>query len=159
MTQVTNIPYDDLQVGQKASFSSSVEERDVQLFAAVSRDHNPVHLDAEFAAKTMFKERIAHGMFSGALISAAVKLGALCAGPCPAALEQYAQVRAMPTSPLQFALNIATGLGLGAAGGHVGLGKFIGFGAISTAIPSPRNDTGKYKLIGDGEGSRDFSGD
>ncbi|NVL42073.1 MaoC family dehydratase, partial [Pseudomonas syringae pv. actinidiae] len=35
-------------------------------------DHNPVHLDAEYAAKTMFKERIAHGMFSGALISAAV---------------------------------------------------------------------------------------
>ena len=72
MTQVSNIPYDDLQVGQKATFSSGVEERDVQLFAAVSRDHNPVHLDAEFAAKTMFKERIAHGMFSGALISAAI---------------------------------------------------------------------------------------
>ena len=72
MTQVTNIPFAELQVGQKASFSSSVEERDVQLFAAVSRDHNPVHLDAEFAAQSMFKERIAHGMFSGALISAAV---------------------------------------------------------------------------------------
>ena len=72
MSQVSNIPYDELQVGQKAAFSSSVEERDVQLFAAVSRDHNPVHLDAEFAAKTLFKERIAHGMFSGALISAAI---------------------------------------------------------------------------------------
>ena len=38
----------------------------------MSGDHNPVHLDAEFAKATMFKERIAHGMFSGALISAAV---------------------------------------------------------------------------------------
>ena len=72
MTQVTNTPYEALEVGQTASYSKTVEERDIQLFAAMSGDHNPVHLDAEFAAGTMFKERIAHGMFSGALISAAV---------------------------------------------------------------------------------------
>ena len=42
------------------------------MFASMSGDRNPVHLDAEYAAGTMFKERIAHGMFSGALISAAV---------------------------------------------------------------------------------------
>lgn len=72
MTSVTNHPYDTLEVGQKASLEKSVEERDVQLFAAVSGDCNPVHLDAEFAATTLFKERIAHGMFSGALISAAI---------------------------------------------------------------------------------------
>lgn len=72
MTQVSNIPYDALEVGQKASISKTVEERDVQLFAAVSGDNNPVHLDAAFAAETLFKERIAHGMFSGALISAAI---------------------------------------------------------------------------------------
>ena len=72
MTQVTNIPYDKLEVGQQASLDKRVEERDIQLFAAVSGDNNPVHLDAAFAAETMFKERIAHGMFSGALISAAI---------------------------------------------------------------------------------------
>ena len=72
MTQVSNVPYDALEIGQKASLERSVEERDVQLFAAVSGDNNPVHLDAAFAAETMFKERIAHGMFSGALISAAI---------------------------------------------------------------------------------------
>ena len=72
MTQVTNIPYEALEVGQQASFDKLVEERDIQLFAAVSGDNNPVHLDAAFAAETMFKERIAHGMFSGALISAAI---------------------------------------------------------------------------------------
>ena len=72
MTQVTNIPYDALEIGQQASFEKAVEERDIQLFAAVSGDNNPVHLDAAFAAETMFKERIAHGMFSGALISAAI---------------------------------------------------------------------------------------
>ena len=72
MTQVTNTPYEALEVGQTASYSKTVEERDIQLFAAMSGDHNPVHLDPEFAAQSMFKERIAHGMFSGALISAAV---------------------------------------------------------------------------------------
>ncbi|NQD93696.1 MaoC family dehydratase [Pseudomonas sp. CrR25] len=72
MSQTSNTPYDALEVGQTASYSKTVEERDIQLFAAVSGDHNPVHLDAEYAATTMFKERIAHGMFSGALISAAV---------------------------------------------------------------------------------------
>lgn len=72
MTEVSNTPYDALEVGQTASYSKTVQERDIQLFAAMSGDHNPVHLDAEYAAKTMFKERIAHGMFSGALISAAV---------------------------------------------------------------------------------------
>lgn len=72
MTEVSNTPYEALQVGQTAHFSKTVEERDIQLFAAMSGDHNPVHLDAAYAANTLFKERIAHGMFSGALISAAV---------------------------------------------------------------------------------------
>ncbi|TBU71656.1 MaoC family dehydratase [Phytopseudomonas daroniae] len=72
MTQSSNTPYDSLEVGQTATYSKTVEERDILLFAAVSGDHNPVHLDAEYAATTMFRERIAHGMFSGALISAAV---------------------------------------------------------------------------------------
>ena len=72
MSQITNIPYEKLEVGQQASLVRTVDERDVQLFAAVSGDNNPVHLDATFAAESMFKERIAHGMFSGALISAAI---------------------------------------------------------------------------------------
>ncbi|WP_207885117.1 MaoC family dehydratase [Pseudomonas sp. 30_B] len=72
MTSVQNVPYEELEVGQKANFQSSVTERDIQLFAEVSGDRNPVHLDAEYAATTQFKERIAHGMLSGALISAAI---------------------------------------------------------------------------------------
>lgn len=72
MSQVNNIPYEQLAVGQKAQLTRTVEERDLLLFAAVSGDCNPVHLDAAFAAETLFKERIAHGMFSGALISAAI---------------------------------------------------------------------------------------
>ena len=72
MTTISNTPYAALEVGQSANYEKSVEERDIQLFAALSGDRNPVHLDAEYAAATPFKERIAHGMFSGALISAAV---------------------------------------------------------------------------------------
>ncbi|MCQ4306180.1 3-hydroxybutyryl-CoA dehydratase [Stutzerimonas frequens] len=72
MSTISNTPYSDLEVGQQARYEKHVEEKDIQLFAAMSGDRNPVHLDAEFAAGTLFKERIAHGMFSGALISAAV---------------------------------------------------------------------------------------
>ena len=72
MTQITSIPYDSLELAQKATFSKLVTEHDIMMFASMSGDRNPVHLDAEYAAGTMFKERIAHGMFSGALISAAV---------------------------------------------------------------------------------------
>lgn len=67
-----SISYDDLQVGQTASLKRTITETDLQMFAAVSGDNNPVHLDAEFAAGTRFGERIAHGMLTGALISAAI---------------------------------------------------------------------------------------
>ncbi|TBU91928.1 MaoC family dehydratase [Phytopseudomonas dryadis] len=88
MSQSSNTPYEALEVGQTASYSRTVEERDIQLFAAVSGDHNPVHLDAGYAATTMFKERIAHGMFSGALISAAVA----CTLPGPGTIYVSQQI-------------------------------------------------------------------
>ena len=61
--------FEDLSVGQEASLSSTVTEADIVAFAEVSGDKNPVHLDAQYAAGTMFKERIAHGMLSAAYIS------------------------------------------------------------------------------------------
>lgn len=72
MSQVTNHPYDNLSLGQKAQLQKTVTDEHIKLFAAVSGDCNPVHLDADFAANSQFKERIAHGMFTGALISAAI---------------------------------------------------------------------------------------
>ncbi|WP_044870523.1 MaoC family dehydratase [Pseudomonas sp. LFM046] len=89
MSQVTNFTYDALEVGQKANFSTTVEERHIQLFAAVSGDRNPVHLDAEYAAGTLFKERIAHGMFTGALISAAIA----CEMPGPGSIYLGQQLK------------------------------------------------------------------
>ena len=62
--------FEDLEVGQEASMSRIVSEADIVAYAALSGDYNPVHLDAEYAAKTMFKERIAHGILSAGYISA-----------------------------------------------------------------------------------------
>ncbi len=81
-----NITYDELQEGATASYSRTLTEDELVLFAAVSGDVNPVHLDAGFAADSMFKERIAHGMWSGSLISAA--LATVLPGPGTIYLEQ-----------------------------------------------------------------------
>jgi 3-hydroxybutyryl-CoA dehydratase len=62
--------FEDLQVGQTASMGKTITDADILLFAAVSLDTNPVHMDAEAAATSVFKERVAHGMLSAGLISA-----------------------------------------------------------------------------------------
>ena len=67
---VSDVKYADIQVGDNASMSKTVSEHDVYTFAGVSGDFNPVHINAEFAKTTMFKERIAHGMLSAGFISA-----------------------------------------------------------------------------------------
>lgn len=62
--------FEDLEPGMSAIFSRTVSEADILMFAGVSGDTNPVHLDAEYAASTMFGGRIAHGMLSAGFISA-----------------------------------------------------------------------------------------
>jgi acyl dehydratase len=59
-----------LKIGDKFSTSKQITDAVVRAFAELSGDYNPIHLDEEFAAKTRFGKRIAHGMISGALISA-----------------------------------------------------------------------------------------
>ena len=63
---------DELHVGQAAERTRTVTAADITAFADVSGDHNPVHLDEAFAASTPFKGVIAHGMLSGAFISALI---------------------------------------------------------------------------------------
>ncbi|HSK74484.1 MAG TPA: MaoC family dehydratase [Pyrinomonadaceae bacterium] len=60
----------ELKIGDKFSTSKQITDEVVRKFAELSGDYNPIHLDEEFAAKTRFGRRIAHGMISGALISA-----------------------------------------------------------------------------------------
>ena len=62
--------FEDLSIGQSASFAKTITNADILMFTAVSGDTNPVHLDAEYAATTRFEGRIAHGMLSAGLISA-----------------------------------------------------------------------------------------
>ena len=62
--------FEDLRVGMSASLGHTVTDADILMFAGVSGDTNPVHLDAEFAQSTMFGARIAHGMLSASFISA-----------------------------------------------------------------------------------------
>lgn len=71
---LSNITFDEISLGQTASFSRTLTEDQLVLFAEVSGDVNPVHLDAEFAATTQFKERIGHGAWTSAIISAALAL-------------------------------------------------------------------------------------
>lgn len=60
---------EDLQVGMSAVFEKTVTEADIVMFADVSGDTNPVHLNEAFAAATPFKGRIAHGMLGASLLS------------------------------------------------------------------------------------------
>lgn len=87
---------EDLKVGQRETFAKTVTDADIVLYAGVSGDTNPVHLDDEFAAETMFKGRIAHGMLTAAFISAV--LGARMPGPGAIYLSQTLRFKA-PVRP------------------------------------------------------------
>jgi 3-hydroxybutyryl-CoA dehydratase len=69
LTEFYGYDYEDLKVGMSAAYGRTVSEADILMFAGVSGDSNPVHVDEEFAASSMFGERIAHGMLSAAYIS------------------------------------------------------------------------------------------
>jgi len=74
-----NYLYDELQVGQKASFGKTITETDVYQFAGISGDINPAHINEVYAEKTVFKARIAHGLISAGLVSGV--LGNVMPGP------------------------------------------------------------------------------
>ena len=61
--------FDELQLGDSAEFSKTISESDVYLYAGVTGDLNPAHINKEYARKTFFKTRIVHGMLVGGLIS------------------------------------------------------------------------------------------
>ena len=60
---------DELHVGQKAQFAKTISESDIYLYAGISGDQNPAHINESYARKTFFKTRIAHGMLCAGLIS------------------------------------------------------------------------------------------
>jgi 3-hydroxybutyryl-CoA dehydratase len=71
--------FDDLEIGMTEVFSTTITEADLLMFAGVSGDTNPIHLDEDFASRTMFESRIAHGMLTASLVSTV--LGTKLPGP------------------------------------------------------------------------------
>ena len=72
MNQLGGYEFADLRIGMSATFAKTITEADIVLFAAVSGDNNALHINAEYAATTIFETRIAHGMLSASVISAAI---------------------------------------------------------------------------------------
>jgi len=72
MSKLHNKIYSEINIGDKAHYTKHLSEEDVLLFARISGDVNPVHLDEDFAKSTPFGGRIAHGIWSASLISAAI---------------------------------------------------------------------------------------
>ena len=83
---------EDLTIGMESSYQKTITETDIDAFAALTGDTNPVHLDSEYAAITPFKARIAHGMLSAGLISTV--LGTQLPGPGCIYLEQQIKFKA-----------------------------------------------------------------
>ena len=73
------LAYESIKVGDEASLARTITEAHIVNYAGITGDMNPLHVDAEYAAHSMFKERIAHGMLMAGLISAV--LGTQLPGP------------------------------------------------------------------------------
>ncbi|TAK77333.1 MAG: enoyl-CoA hydratase, partial [Gammaproteobacteria bacterium] len=79
MDYLENRTFDEIQVGDTASLTRTLTETDIQVFAIMSGDLNPAHVDADYAKSEMFHKIIGHGMWGGALISTV--LGTQLPGP------------------------------------------------------------------------------
>lgn len=79
MEMQKELTYDEIQIGNRTHFTKTIADYDIYQFAGITGDFNPMHIDAEFAQKTFFKGRIAHGMLSASFISTV--LGMKLPGP------------------------------------------------------------------------------
>lgn len=69
---IGTICIEDIEIGMTRSLDKVVTDRDIEMFAEVSADHNPVHLDEDYAQDTIFGGRVAHGMLTAGLFSAVI---------------------------------------------------------------------------------------
>lgn len=110
--------FEDLSIGMSESYSRTIGEQDIKQFAEVSGDHNPVHLDEEFAAQSRFKKRIAHGLLSASFISTVV--GTRLPGPGSLYVNQTLKFR-KPVFLGDTVITIATITALNARRGYATL--------------------------------------
>jgi phosphate acetyltransferase/phosphate butyryltransferase len=96
MEYIENRTFDEIQVGESASLTRTLTTEDIQLFAIMSGDISPIHVDEEYAKSDMFHKIIAHGMWGGALIS--TLLGTKLPGPGAIYLGQTLRFR-RPVAP------------------------------------------------------------
>ena len=75
---MVDLAYDEIKTGDDASLSVTITEAHIVLYAGITGDVNPVHVDAEHAKESMFGERIAHGM----LVAAMTRGSSSCRRPC-----------------------------------------------------------------------------
>ncbi|SHL44399.1 MaoC family dehydratase [Roseibium suaedae] len=92
MLELQTLYFEDLSVGMEETLEKHVSSSDVVGFAEVSGDRNPIHLSEHFAARTPFKTRIAHGLYTASLISAV--LGTRLPGPGAIYLSQTLNFKA-----------------------------------------------------------------
>ncbi len=92
MNELHGYYLEDLEVGMSASYAKTITDADVILFAGISGDDNPVHINEEFASQTMFKGRIVHGIFSAGLISCVA--GTRLPGPGSIYVDQQLKFKA-----------------------------------------------------------------
>lgn len=91
MQYIENKTFDEIKVGDSAELTRTLGRQDIELFAVMSGDVNPAHVDEEYAKSDIFHEVIAHGMWGGALISAV--LGTELPGPGTIYLNQSLSFR------------------------------------------------------------------
>lgn len=89
---MNSVPFDELEVGDAAESRKTISETDVYLFAGVTGDFNPVHVDEEFAKETVFGRRIAHGPLTLALCAGL--LGTELPGLGTIAISNYVEYKA-----------------------------------------------------------------
>lgn len=83
--------FDQIGIGEKARFSKTLTETDIYLYAGITGDLNPVHINTEFARKAIFGRPVAHGMLTGGLISTVI--GTKLPGPGAVYLSQVLKFR------------------------------------------------------------------
>ena len=69
LIEAKNIAFDEIQIGEKASFTVKITKEMVEIFAQLSGDFNPLHMDDTYAEKTKFGKRVCHGMLLSSLFS------------------------------------------------------------------------------------------
>ena len=92
MLELQTLYFEDLAVGMTERLAKTIASSDVVGFAQVTGDRNPIHLSEHFAARTQFKRRIAHGLYTASLISAV--LGTRLPGPGAVYISQTLNFRA-----------------------------------------------------------------